>query len=229
MTKLQKKIHIYDNVDKKDHETNIKGEPTYLRHPCSCVFIAPTSHGKSNLISNLLLDAYRVGRPYERLLLCHYLGDLTHEYDMFSDIMEKLPEVPTSIDELKLDKSKKTVLVFEDIDPRGLSHAQRSFLDRCFGVICSHMGCSVFVSSQQIIAVPIGMRRLAQHFYIWNCGGGNKEDLILLARKCGIKKQELEYYFENVCKSKYDCVHINVYDTEAPKITLNMHEVIREK
>jgi hypothetical protein len=227
MVKLKKQIYVYENEDKKDHEKPIPSEPTYLLHPCSCVFIGPPSHGKSNMMANIILDAYRCNRPFKRIILCHYLGNLSHEYDIFSDIMETLPEVPTSVDDLKIDPTQKTCIIFEDIDPRGLKHPQRSFLDRCFGVVSSHLGCTILMSAQQVIAIPVGCRRLASHFFIWRCGG-SREDLILLARKCGIKKQDLEYYFDNILTSKYDCLHINVYNTDAARITKNLHEVIKQ-
>ncbi len=227
MVKIDKKIYVYDNADKSDHEKFMPNEPTYMLHPFTACFIAPTSHGKSNLIANIILDAYRVNKPFQRILLCHYLGSLSREYDMFSDMLEILPEVPSSVDELNLKKGEKTALIFEDIDVRNLKQNQKTFIDRAMGCISSHMGCSVFISAQQCIAIPVGCRRMMHHCFIWK-PGGQIEDIVLLARKAGIRRCELEYYFEHACQSKYDCIHINYYNTDAPRITKNLHHVLRQ-
>ncbi len=58
----------------------------------------------------------------------------------------------------------------------------------------SHKNLTLYFTHQNFFSLPILVRKLCNVFIIWKPG-----ELKMIAKRAGMKAEELEYIFENIC------------------------------
>lgn len=218
--RIDKKIIVYDCKDKENDEVQNKDNHGYLPHPFRCAIIGKCGSGKSCITKNLCLQHYVEGFPFERIICFHYLAETTNEYDVLGDI-ELYAELPETLEELNL-QSEKTLIILEDLDLKNGNKHQKSLLNRLFGCISSHMGVSIIATCQEVIQLPVSVRRMINYCCIFKIT--NPDDLTMLIRKTGMKASDCRYIFEHICNEPHDCIMIS-YDSK-PILRKNLFEEI---
>ncbi len=206
------KLVVYHSSDKEGFEK--EGLQPGFSHPARILVCGVPSSGKSSVVLNILLHHYLKGKSFERIICIHYLAGITSEYESVDDI-EMLDTVPESLHELlqleedeEIDKDAlpKMCLILEDIDIGSLNKQQRSFLDRCYGVLSSHLNMTVICCVQQPISAPPSLRRMISHAIVFKYP--NIEDLRLIAQKFGLTTKQISGIFAHVCNKPHDSLCI---------------------
>lgn len=210
----QPQLLVFENSDKQN--TTSKFDPTNLANlpsPFCALLCASPSSGKSSLIMNLVLHQ----KPkFKRILLYHF-DENTSEYDNLD--VEIINEPPTIED---FNRDEKTLLVIEDINFSGMNKIERAKIDRCFGYISTHYNCSIVLTSQVYINVPVSLRRMATHLFMWK--NTDRRVCWLLSACFGIDKRALEVYFGKLT-TRFDFLCIT-NAVGAPRITKNVFEIV---
>ena len=217
---------IFPSTDKAFHEKHYEGRNACnFPHPYRCVCVGGVNRGKSTLIKNLIHFACP---PFERAYLLYPgqagsdLKQRTAEWDDVQglELLDSVPPpefFPKSTDP----RSKKAIVIIDDIDLKALSSTERSNLDRLYGHVSTHRNVSVVASSQDFFSVPPVLRRMCSHWIIWNCR--DKHSLALISRKTGTDLEEL---FKTVASGAYDSVCIDLTPGTPMPLRLNIFKKI---
>lgn len=227
---MSNRLVVYESSDKIFHEVE-KDQPGFP-HPARILITAPPNAGKTSIVLNLLLHHYMKGAPFQRIICIHYLAGVTSEYDSVDDI-EMLDRVPESLHELlQLDEEEeidaesmqKTCIILEDIDISSLNRKQKSFLDRLYGVLSTHLNMTIIVCVQNPINSPVSLRRMLSHVVMFRYP--NVEDLRLLAQKFGLTTRQIQSIFMLVCNKPHDSLCVAM-DSKW-RLRKNLYEPIQE-
>jgi hypothetical protein len=208
------RLLIFDNADKVG--TTSKFNPNNLcdlPSPFCCILSAPTSSGKTSLIQNIILHQQP---EFDRIVLYHF-DEHTTEYDCVGvEVIHEPPTVAT------FKRGEKTLLIVEDISFDALNKQQQSDLNRCFGYISSHYGVSILLTTQTYTNVPVSIRRMANHLFLWKAT--DRRLSYLLSAMFGIHKKLVDAYFDTL-KTRYDFIGISSA-VDYPRITKNVYEIL---
>ena len=201
--KLPKEILIIKNPDKFYHEnwkTPKNRDPLDIPHPYRIVICGKPNSGKSMLAKNILL---RASKPFEKIIICHYDGHDTKEYEDLGDI-KMLDYIPNPRDKELFDPKYKTLLIFDDLEFQYIPKEQKKYLDRFFGYSTTHKNMSIILCAQNLTNIPVAVRRMANVFIMFKVP--DMELLYLMGRKLGIKKDNFNRIFEDNIKSYHDSI-----------------------
>jgi len=205
------KLHILENRDKKFHE---KIDPTNpygnIPHPHRACFVSPPGSqgrggGKTMMILNLLIHQEP---PFDKIYMLHCDPEFTKEYDDLDDVI-LLDEIP-SLNEF--DASLKNLLIIEDICYKKLSKDEQHSLDRILGNGSTHRSISCYMTAQDAFQIPVNFRRLLSMVFLWN--SFDKNALSMLSSRFGIKKDLLEYIFDNHLTGPHDSLCLDMGSDE---------------
>lgn len=206
-----KKIIPLQNQDKKFHEKWKKGQDELnFPHPFRCILSGGVNMGKTTIIKNMIV---RQKPFFEKIVVIHCDPEFTNEYDdLDATIIGEIPH-PT-----KWDGTKKTLVILEDIEYKGLSKQQQSNLDRLFGFCSTHKNISICLTCQDFFNLFPSAKRMANLFVIWR--SNDMDSFKMISRKCGINMEQFMNYFNSFTERR-DSLWIDLTDKSPFKIRKN--------
>lgn len=214
--KLENKIYIFPNKDKKFHEKWTKERrPLNIPHPFRAVLLGKPNSGKTLISKNLILHQ----RPkFQKIYLIHCDAKFTKEWDDVGvSILEDIPD-PTW-----WPGKVKTLVIIDDAAVNKLSKEQDKNLDRLFGFCSTHKNISVIITQQDAFKVPVSVRRNSNLWILWKADDLDSTDII--RRRVGIKKEKWEELF-GMIKSNHDSVWIDLTNKSPYKLRFNGVDIV---
>lgn len=200
---------ITPNKDKISREKPIPDEPNYIPWYLMLMMARPDS-GKSEHIKNLIIKAYDVGRPFERMIVIHGEdAEQCLEYEDYSEIAQiiSIDDCPPSINELRLNREQKNLIVLEDVPATTSSKAVNCFIDSVYR-LASHFNCCVIYTTQNLSKVSMTARRCATHLIIWR--PSNMRDISIICRQIGEEPHDLKRMLDACPDYKHDGILIDI-------------------
>ena len=217
MNRIPKKLIVFDCPDKSDHEVwdesrkkNIMSFPA----PFRCILMGSPGSGKSSFAKNIILHA----KPeFERIIIVHYLGSMSEEYDDLN--IEKFDNLPT-VDDISTNQVK-TLVILEDLNLNNMKNDES--LNRLFGVISTHMNTSIICTTQDCFQIPPIVRRCSNIWVIWKINDLNS--LSQIANRVGLQPHNFKKIFD-MFKDPHDSLTIDLTNNSPAKYRINGFEVI---
>lgn len=208
---------IFHNEDKENHE-KYDGRKKRLVAPFRAILASGVNSGKTSLIKNIILNA---DPPFEKIYLWHFDNEHTKEYDMIDVIKIK---TPLTKEDIATDEKK--LLIMEDLHLGQMSKQTQLQINRMFGYMSTHGNMSIIITAQNPFDIPIDLRRMASHLFLWN----TIDDIAkrTLGQRFGMKAKELTELLDKHCNSSYDNIVLDL-TPNAPFMRKNLTEVIKEK
>lgn len=222
---LPQEIVIFENKDKNFHESWSPGRDlANFPHPYRVLLVGPPNVGKSNLIKNLIMHAKP---PFEQAFLLYpggkgkNEGDIKHKTDEYNDVegIQGLDAIPPPDFFLKAGdkKSKKTLVILDDMDLKGISRDEKGHLDRLFGTVSTHRNVSIYCTAQDWFSIPPIIRRMSNVWIIWK--HKDTASMEMISRKTG---ENLEELFRTVAPGTYDSITIDGTSKTPAPLRLNI-------
>lgn len=200
--RLPNKIIPLPNPDKTFHEKWYKGRGMLnIPHPFRCVALGPPNVGKTTIVKNLLL---RAEPPFEEVVVIHCDSGYTKEYNDIGENLELINEIPAPED---WEGIKKTLVVLDDLEFKGMNKQQKRCLDRLFGYVSTHKNISCILCSQDPFNVPPIVRRCSNLWVLWRCP--DLDAMATCARKTGLKANNFNSIFNQLMMEPRDSLWID--------------------
>lgn len=219
--KLKKELCDIKNADKgwtEKWSENRAKDLCNFPHPSRVCLVGPPSVGKTFMIKHLLLHQ----RPmFKEAYVIHADANETHEYDDLdvTMIMNEFP--PISF----WDGKEKTLCIIDDVEFSNLKSDQTARLNKLLRYGSSHKNVSVYVSNQNFFELPSLVRKLCNVFILWK--PRSTMELKLIANRIGLKPDELEYIFENICNEYRDSLCVDLHYKTPAKLRKNIFQKIK--
>lgn len=194
-----------------------------LIHPFKMVTAGPPGAGKTTAIMNIFLRIQLSERPFENLIVIQ--PNTSHEFDMLDPtvILNDFPE-PEDLVTGKDDEMLKTCVIIDDFDLSRLTKTQQVNVSKLFRYLSSHNNISIMTSYQDFFSIPTIIRKCATQFLIYK--PRNQDELTVIAKRVGIKKDEMHNIFDREIKTKRDCLLIDLSCPDEFMIRKNIFTVL---
>lgn len=214
------KLTIIHNEDKKWHEKwGPDPDLCNFPHPFACVMCGPPGCGKTSSAINMLM---RQDPPFDELIVVHCDSEYSQEWDQCepTQIIDHVP------DYRNIDGNKKTLVMFEDFEIKGLGKKDRRLLSRLFGYCVTHKNTSIIAAQQDPVAFPAVIRRMCNIFVLYP--GVDIDNTEQYARRMGMPRGLFMRLASKYCRTKYDCVWVDRTDGSPAPIRINCHKVVAQ-
>lgn len=232
---------VFHNEDKKKFKETWHPGRSLLDfpHPSRiCIFGQPSS-GKSSLIKNIVVRVQASDRPFEKFVVIHPSVS-TQEYDWLVEgvdpeeledddppfvMRNTLPTITEWEDIVSADEEghrPKTCVILDDFSYENMKKKDHESLSLLMRHISTHMSCTVMVTSQNFILLPLIIRRQCQVFCIFQ--PGDARNLASLAQTLLIAKSKLERFFREL--DTYDFLVVDKTPKSPAKYRLNGFQII---
>lgn len=214
--KIPNRMFVFPNKDKAFHESWTETRNRInIPHPFRAVLMGPPNSGKTMMVKNML---FRQQPPFEEVFVIHCDPDYTNEYaDIHAKLMDEIPS-PQS-----WEGKKKTMVILDDLEFKGMNKTQKRNLDRLFGFVSTHKNISVCLCSQDTFNVPPIVRRCSNLWVLWRMQ--DLDSLALCARKCGYSALDFRQLFK-LLESPKDSIWIDLTDHSPYPLRRNGYEII---
>jgi hypothetical protein len=220
--RLPNKIIPLPNPDKNFHEKWYKGRNMLnIPHPFRCVCLGPPNVGKTTIVKNLLL---RAKPEFQEVVVIHCDSGYTKEYDDIGENVEILNEIPAPED---WEGERKTLVVLDDLEFKGMNKEQKRNLDRLFGYVSTHKNISCILCCQDAFAVPAIVRRCSNLWVLWRCP--DLDAMATCARKTGLKANNFNSIFNQLMMDPKDSLWIDTTDHTPYKMRKNGYTLIHKQ
>ena len=221
--KLPKELIDIKNVDKGFTEkwTQARAKDiANIPHPSRVALIGQPSCGKSFVMKHLLMHQ----RPmFKELYIVHGDSAYTHEFDDLEPTM-MLDEFPP-ID--FWDSKVKSCLFVDDFELSNASKEQIARINKTFRYVSSHKNVTIYISNQNFFELNSLIRKLCNVFVIWK--PRSTTELKTIANRIGLKPEQLEYIFDNICTGHRDSLMVDFNHNSPALFRKNIFEKIDEK
>ena len=217
--RLPKRLLIMPNKDKKFHEKWKKGRDMLnIPHPFRGVCLGPPNCGKGLVIKNILIRA----KPcYQEVYVIHPDPDYTKEWlDIGAKMLDRIP----SPEEWK--GEVKTLVILDDMEFKLMGKEQKRALDRLFGYCRTHKQISCLLAAQDVYNVPPCVRRCCNLFIFWKMN--DMDSLAMTARKTGMKSNNFNVIFNELCKNPHDSLWIDLTKNTPYPLRINGYTPIKK-
>jgi len=116
-------------------------------------------------------------------------------------VIQKVPPIEA------WDGKKKTLVLVDDLDYKGLDKEQQINLSRLFGNASTHKNISVCLTAQDPFNIPPIVRRCANLWVLWKMDDGDMVNA--LARKIGMQGNQLRRLFDRYLHGFHDSLWID--------------------
>jgi hypothetical protein len=216
-------IHI-ENDDKKFHESwDDNRNMCDIPHPFRMACLGQVGKGKSTLCKNVFLRCQAGNHPFDELIIIHGSKD-TKEYDQLDPTMI-LNEIPEPEDLTTNDV--KTLIIIDDFEMTKLSKDSLRNLSSLFRFVSSHHNISIMVCYQSFFDVPPIVRKCLNIYIIYR--PTNDDELACIARRVGMKKEEMFDIFDRLLPKNRDTLMIDLTENSPCRLRKNLFTRISEK
>ncbi len=122
------------------------------------------------------------------------------------------------------DEMLKTCVIIDDFDLSRLTKTQQVNVSKLFRYLSSHNNISIMCSYQDFFSIPIIIRKCATQFLIYK--PRNNDELTVISKRVGIKRDEMHNIFNREIKTKRDCLLIDLSCPEEFMIRKNIFTVL---
>lgn len=172
-------------------------------HPYRMVLSAGTGCGKTLTAKNILLQAQATDRPFKEVYVCSCSMDNTEWNDC--EVTGLIMDIP---DFNMFDKSKKTLLIFDDRELLTLSRSEQSRLSTLVRHTSTHRNLSIMLLFQSYFDVPPIFRKCSNVFVLWK--PRSSRALTLISNSVGMEPEDIHEIFETQLTSPYDSLCIDM-------------------
>jgi len=212
-------------------QRNVMKDNIIPRHPSSCIMVGTSGSGKSVLMTRMLMMPQFYGRVngkhyFDEIYLfsptagamddlCRYLIDYTplkkenifNEFDQ-KRLMDILDEQKKDIEEKGIGKSRKLLILLDDIQADGAFLRSKTIL-KLF-IMNRHYNTSVWLCGQSFNKTPRACRLQANNIFYFP-GSKSETDLIIDEfSPPRIRKRDFEELVNEALESQYSFLHINM-------------------
>ena len=203
--KLPKKLIEIKNADKgwTEHWSESRSKDiANFPHPSRISLIGPPSVGKSFICKHLLLHQKPM---FKEVYIIHGDSQETREFDDFEPtlMMSEFPDISF------WDGNVKTLVIVDDVEYSSLSKEQQSRMNKLVRYGSSHKNLTLYFTHQNFFSLPILVRKLCNVFIIWKPRALG--ELKMIANRVGMRADELEYIFDNICIDYRDSLCIDLH------------------
>ena len=204
--------------DKGFHEKwSKKRDPLNLPHPFRVVLLGRPNVGKTSTMKNILV---RCKPEFEEILVCHFDGEETTEYDDLNGV-EMRDTIPGAAE---LDPDVKRLVIVDDIEFSNMPKEQKAKLDRLFGYCSTHKNTSIMLTSQDFFNVPAICRRCCTMWIIWKVE--DLDQLNTIGRRVGFKKEDFGHIFKTFMPNWRDSLWIDCSENSPFPVRINGYQMI---
>lgn len=221
---LPNEIIKIENADKKFHESWHEGRNVCdIPHPFRMAVLGRVGLGKSTLCKNVFLRCQMGELPFDDLIIVHGSKD-TKEYDELEPTMI-VTEIPDPDDLTTNDK--KTLIIIDDFEMTKLSKESLRNLSSLFRFVSSHHNISIMVCYQSFFDVPAIVRKCINVYIIYR--PNNIDELACIARRVGLKKEEMFEIFDNLMTKDRDTLMIDMTEHSPCRLRKNLFTKITKE
>ena len=209
------------NPDKMTHESYKEMDPgenlARFPGPFRCCVIGRVNSGKS-LIAKHILMAHQAKRPqFKEVYVCHGMST-TAEYDDIEPT-ELMTEIPSYSD---FEQPPKKLLILDDVDFTRMTGDEKKRISELFRFGSSHMNMSVLLMHQSFFRVPKVAKDCCNVFILFR--PVDADELHSMARRVGLKKDQIDYIFNTYLPNFRDSLTINLIPGAPHKFLKNLYE-----
>jgi len=213
MSKLPNRILPIVNTDKQGFKEKWSSNRNLLNlpHPFRCILTGPPGAGKSTVIKNILI---RADPPFDEILVVHIDPNGSTEWnDVNGIILDELPN-PT-----EFDRETKTALILEDLNLKQMPTEDRAKLNRLMGYSSSHLGVSIFITTQNAYDLDASIRRMGNLFVIFKSPDINA--LSILSDRVGLTRKKMNHIITELLKNPHDSLWLDLTNNTPAPIRIN--------
>jgi hypothetical protein len=218
--RLPKKILPMPNKDKIWHERWKKNRDMLnIPHPYRAVLLGPPNCGKGCITKNLII---RAKPDFEEIYCVHLDAQYTKEWEeVDAKMLSEIPEPDQWVGEVK------TLVILDDLDFKQATKKQKMSLDRLFGYVSTHKNISVILCAQDTFSVPPIVRRCSNLWILWKIN--DLDSLANMARKTGLKADNFNTIFTELCCGSHDSLWIDTTDKTPYPLRKNGYTLITKE
>jgi hypothetical protein len=224
MKPIVKPIVVVDCVDKR-HITHDRN-PLLPSGGERMILAGRSNSGKGSLAKNFVgrlnPSPYdKDGNPHGRIVCLHYSPESTDEWDDLGCEMIGIDALP-DITDASWDRTKKNVLIIDELPIHSLSRVQRSLVTKYFEFGASHHNIIILLLAQNFASIPTAIRRSAEHWVIWpSC------DMVARSHITAVTGHDMRE-LAGLCKSTYDNITFN-FTNKPHRLRLNLFTPIIDR
>jgi len=213
-------IERLDN--QSEHDNKIK--KPLLSHPHSLLIIAPKGGGKSTLIINCLIKKSFYKGYFDKIYIWSptmKLDDkfnnaiklpedqIFEEFDQ-DDLLDILEEQQNDILENGKRKSKKILLIFDDMaQSNAFNQSKKNVMTKLFFNL-RHYNASLWVASQRYMgAMPLNFRTNLSGLIIYNIPNQKELDTIMVENAGSVNKRQFKTIYDYCMDAPYNFMYLN--------------------
>ena len=209
-------IHINSGKLKHDKASNDRSA-LFPLHPLRALFVSMPGGGKRQAC---LESIGRHPKPFGTIAVMHLDPKGTTEYEILGDGAkmigeDELPDAST------FGRSKRNLLIIDEINISDKKPAHKKKLDRLFDYYSTHCSLSTICQVQDAFTLPVSCRRAMNHWALW--GSSDSFVTSTLGRRLGIK--QLGDIFDELELGAHDYVWVDL-SGNGPKPRENLAHVI---
>jgi hypothetical protein len=210
------------------------------RHPSSVIFNGSSGSGKSVLLLNMLTRPEFFKGYFDEIHLFSPTGASDDLFDALklpeenihidmkpSELSDILEEQRDKIEADGVDKVKKMLIIFEDVQGNSKFMRSKPFL-KSF-IANRHYGISTWLCGQSWTRTPKACRLQANNIFYFAGSGSENELLANEHTPPGMRKREFMEMLMQGTRNKYDFVHINLRAPHAERYRRNLGNLINWK
>ena len=198
---LPNHIIPFKNPDKCFQE-EATSDLLFMPHSSRIILYGGPSSGKTTAILNMVLH-----QKYDRIIVIHNDNQSKEYQDLDCTYLDSVPD--PNDEELNLDSSEKTLMIFEDLFYKALPKQERKWLTDYFTTFSTHRSISVYLSCQDLfLQVPTNIRRCCNVFVIFK--NSDMNNLRNICAVLNLDYKDIKFIFEKYMTSKYDNLIIDL-------------------
>jgi hypothetical protein len=224
-------------VKSKIKQRQLMEDDIIPRHPSSVIFNGSSGSGKSVLLLNMLTRPEFFGGYFDTIHLFSPTGGSDDLFDVL-DLPEEQIHIDMNVDDLNdilkaqreeieskgVDKVKKILIIYEDVQGNGKFMRSKPFLQSF--IANRHFGVSTWLCGQSWTRTPKACRLQANNIFYFAGSGSENELLAGEYSPPGMKKKEFMALLQQGTRGRYDFVHINNRAPHAERYRRNLDTII---
>ena len=154
-------IHVNSDKLKHDKPSNDRSA-LYPLHPFRLLMVSAPGGGKRQATLELI---GRHPKPFDTITVMH-LDPNSTEYEILGDGAKMIGENDLP-DASTFDRSKRNLLIIDEINISDKKLAYKKAFDRIFNYCSTHCSLSIICQVQDAFTLPVSCRRAMNHWALW--------------------------------------------------------------
>ena len=157
---------------------------------------------------------------FKELCIIHGDSDCTKEYEDVEPTMMMTEFPPIEF----FDGSQKTLVIIDDVEYSSMNKEQQGRMNKLVRPGSSHKNLTLYFTHQNFFSLPILVWKSCNVFIIWKPRALG--ELKMIANRVGMRAEELEYIFDNICTEYRDSLCIDLHYKTPALLRKNIWEPI---